>query len=227
MATLRAFAIGIDIGQKHDPTAIAVVEQAYRPRGDRLEEHYTCRFLERLPLGTPYPQVATRLKEIARNAEMVVRQDELARGWNDRGHRVDVGFQVYCDATGVGQPVVDLLAESGLGVTPVYFTHGDRRTEEQGRVVLGKAWLVSRLQALFQTRRIALPRDHPEAEALRDELMTYEIKVSPDANDRYGAFRTGTHDDLVTAVGLGTQSMDALERLEFGVALADYYARQM
>ena len=34
----------------------------------------------------------------------------------------------------------------------------------------------------------------------------YEIRVSEDANDRYGAFRTGTHDDLVTALGLAVQT---------------------
>ena len=38
------------------------------------------------------------------------------------------------------------------------------------------------------------------------ELETYEIKVSEDANDRYGAFKTGAHDDLATALGLAVQT---------------------
>jgi hypothetical protein len=29
--------------------------------------------------------------------------------------------------------------------------------------------------------------------------------VSEDANDRYGAFKVGSHDDLVTALGLAVQ----------------------
>ena len=37
------------------------------------------------------------------------------------------------------------------------------------------------------------------------ELEDYEIRVSEDANDRYGAFRVGSHDDLVTALGLAVQ----------------------
>ena len=41
-----AVTIGVDIGQKRDPTAIAVVEATAR-------DSYACRFLERLPLGTP------------------------------------------------------------------------------------------------------------------------------------------------------------------------------
>src|SRR5205085_6609104 len=33
----------------------------------------------------------------------------------------------------------------------------------------------------------------------------YEIRVDKNANDTYGAFRVGIHDDLVTALGLATQ----------------------
>ena len=57
------------------------------------------------------------------------------------------------------------------------------------------------MQALLQSGRLHLPRT-AEAQALADELLNYEIKVSEDANDRYGAFRVGKHDDLVTALGL-------------------------
>jgi hypothetical protein len=91
-------------------------------------------------------------------------------------------------------------------LTPVYFTYGDRRIvdSEKGQISLGKAYLVSRLQALLQGGRLHLPKT-PEAEALGRELLDYEIKVSEDANDRYGAFKVGAHDDLVTALGLATQ----------------------
>jgi hypothetical protein len=86
----------------------------------------------------------------------------------------------------------------------VYFTHGDRRKVERGEIKLGKAWLVSRMQALLQSGLLHLPRT-AEAEALGKELLDYEIRVTEDANDRYGAFRVGSHDDLVTALGLATQ----------------------
>ncbi len=49
-----AVTVGIDVGQKVDPTAIAV--------GEWERDRYLVRFLERLPLGTPYPQVAERLR---------------------------------------------------------------------------------------------------------------------------------------------------------------------
>ena len=40
------------------------------------------------------------------------------------------------------------------------------------------------------------------AQELAAELRTYEILVDERANDRHGAFKVGTHDDLVTALGL-------------------------
>jgi len=40
---------------------------------------------------------------------------------------------------------------------------------------------------------------------LAGELLTYEIKVSENGADTYGAFKVGTHDDLATALGLAVQ----------------------
>ena len=42
-------------------------------------------------------------------------------------------------------------------------------------------------------------------QVLARELLDYEIRVSEDANDRYGAFKVGNDDDLVTALGLAAQ----------------------
>lgn len=188
--------IGIDIGQKSDPTAIAVVEMEWRGPEDRRADHYLCRHLSRLPLGTGYTQVTERLSEIvagARQYEASVRA-------------------VYLDATGVGQPVADDLKRAGVRVTPVYFTHGDRRTEnEDGSITLGKAFLVSRLKVLMQGGRIHLARTE-EMDAMQKELMDYEIRVNEHANETYGAFKTGAHDDLVTALGLAVQEKPVMVR---------------
>jgi hypothetical protein len=186
--------IGVDIGQKRDPTAICVAEIEERGQGDRKDTHFKVRHLERLPLGTPYPRVADRVAAITERVRAKTGESPA----------------VLVDATGVGQPVVDLLREQIRRgrVVAVYFTHGDRRTEAkeagQLRVSLGKAYLVARLQALLQSARLHLPRTR-ESEALTQELLDYEIRVDDNANDRYGAFKVGTHDDLVTALGLAVQ----------------------
>ena len=82
--------MGVDIGQKRDPTAIAVAEIEYRDSdlpGRKKESHYLVRHLERLPLGTPYPQVSGRIGEICQRLK------------NQTGSRPSL----FVDATGVGQ----------------------------------------------------------------------------------------------------------------------------
>ncbi len=184
--------IGVDLGQQRDPTAICVAEPEGRQSAGRTEHHFLVRHLQRLPLGTSYPEVARRLRDIVAGAQ----------------GRAGPGLTVCVDATGLGDPVVDLLRESSPGtrIVACYFNHGDRRTREGfQQVKIGKAYLVSLLQTLLQARRLHLPRT-PEAEILAAELRDYEIRVDQDANDRYGAFKVGTHDDLVTALGLAVQS---------------------
>ena len=187
--------VGVDIGQKRDPTAIAVVELDQRTPTD---DHHLARHLERLPLMTSYPDVAKRILEVARGVR----------------ERTRVAPHLYLDATGVGTPVVDVLRDAGYpgGITACYFTHGDRRTQEGSQVSIGKAWLVSRLQVLLQSQRLHLPIT-AEAQALARELQDYEIKIDQHANDTYGAFKVGTHDDLVTALGLAIQPKRPSARL--------------
>lgn len=207
--------VGVDVGQKVDPTAIAVVEVEHRvteperlvpPTGAGLftgadyrripaktEAHFTARHLARLPLGTPYPAVAEHVAGVV--AGLVRRGVARPR--------------LMVDATGVGGPVVELIAAAlgkhGADLIACTFTHGDRYSQDDRRrtASVGKAYLVSQLQALLQTKRLHLPVN-AESETLARELQDYEIRVDADANDTYGAFKVGTHDDLVTALGLAT-----------------------
>jgi hypothetical protein len=151
------------------------------------------RYLERLPLGSPYPAVAERVAAVVQGVHLVTSGEAPI---------------LYVDATGVGTPVVDVLRAASVGdlaqLKAVFFNHGDRRKVERGEVRLGKAWLVARMQTLLQSGLLHLPRN-AEAQVLAQELLDYEIRITEDANDRYGAFRVGAHDDLVTALGLATQ----------------------
>lgn len=83
--------MGLDVGQRNDPAAIAVIEKIVAPSGSlRL------RFIERALLGTPYP-------EIVRWVRTILRSDPL-------DSRCDLGV----DATGMGAPVVDMLKRADL-----------------------------------------------------------------------------------------------------------------
>jgi hypothetical protein len=111
------------------------------------------------------------------------------------------------DVTGVGRPVFDLLREAlrdhRCRLHAVTFTAQDRiGSPGATELKVGKPWMVSRLQALLATRRVQLPALNKQAAALRRELETYEIRVSDDARLTAGAFKTGAHDDLATALGL-------------------------
>jgi len=64
-----------------------------------------------------------------------------------------------------------------------------------------KAHLVSRLQSLLQLNRIHMG-DYEEMRALARELADYELRVTDNARVTAGAFKSGTHDDLATALGL-------------------------
>lgn len=197
--------VGTDIGQRVDPTAIAVCEM--------LDTVYQVRFLERLALDVSYPEIAKRIGAICNN----LLDKEQRRLATERLMPVGLAatlkpdaarnIWVVADATGVGLPVCDLLRvelkETGIRLTAALFTHGDKATINRGirEAAIGKAYLVSRLQALMQAKRIQLPKT-VEAEALARELLNYEIRIDEDANFKAGAFKVGTHDDLVTALGL-------------------------
>jgi hypothetical protein len=187
-------AIGVDVGKQRDPTAVCVAESEWREVEGRAEVHFNVRHLERLPLGTPYPEAV----------------DRIARMTDRVRERTGERPILYVDSTGVGQPVVDLLRESVRSgvVVPVTFTAGDRRTErwDRGflRVSLGKSCMVSKLQAMLGTGRLHLPRTR-EAEALTGELLSFELRVDANGHEKSGAFRIGTHDDLVCSLGLATQ----------------------
>src|SRR6478609_8475228 len=86
--------IGADIGQKVDPTALCVAEAV--KLGHAYD--YTVRHLERLPLGTPYPQVAQRIAAVV--AAVANRPRPALQG----APRITL----MVDSTGVGAPVIDI-----------------------------------------------------------------------------------------------------------------------
>ena len=68
---------GLDLGQKQDPTALAVVEWAeYAGAWDaatfeyRKETSLSLRYLERIQLGTPYPEVVYRVGCMMRSRQL-------------------------------------------------------------------------------------------------------------------------------------------------------------
>lgn len=178
--------IGIEIGPSS--TALCVVEPVRRGS----EVHFVVRHLERLPPNTSCVALAERYSEIVEGL----------------GRKTDLFVQAWINATQEGPPLVDAFRElaGAWSLQTVYFNHGTQRVvgEDRTTIQLGKAWLVSRLRVLFQLGRLHLTRT-AETETLRREIKDFQINLPEDAATRYGAFRVGSKDDLVTALGLAVQ----------------------
>src|SRR5713101_931572 len=104
------FFVGLDLGKQQDFTAIAVVEREEQALAwmAPVFKGLAVRYLERMPLGTPYTEIVERVRELV-NHRLV-----SGRCW------------LVIDATGVGSPVVDMLrkARLGCGLTAVTITGG-------------------------------------------------------------------------------------------------------
>jgi hypothetical protein len=180
---------GLDLGQAQDFTALAVIEKSLLADPERPRTkigYYAVRHLERFPLGTPYTEVCARLAELFRAQPMS-------------------GSTLAVDQTGVGRPVIDLLRGSPLKakLCPITITGGHKATpDDRGGWLVPKKELVSTLQVLLQARRLKVADALPEAATLVQELMTFQVKITPAANEVFGVWREGQHDDLVLAVAV-------------------------
>lgn len=174
---------GLDIGQASDPSALACVERTMQ--GD--ESYYTLRHLERFPLGTPYPTLV----------EMVAsRYKHPALSWSKLG----------MDYTGVGRPVVDMCRFGGVTahIVPITITAGSKVTSDPMSKGYGvpKHDLVNTLQVVLSGGRIRWPSSGREFDALKKELVDFRVKISKAANEQFGAWGSGQHDDMVIALTL-------------------------
>jgi hypothetical protein len=191
------FSIGVDLGQRRDFSAVAVVERVetagygfdhlhWMSRAEGMPDEWVVRHLERMALGTSYTAVSAQIVELAQHPAL--RED----------------CRLVVDATGVGMPVVDMLraARPGCEMTPVLITGG------QGERFDGKVWhvpkvdLLARLEGLLEQKRLRIARRMRESGTLVRELM--DIKSARQASGRLkvGAEGAGEHDDLALAVAL-------------------------
>jgi len=211
----RSTAFGLDLGQKRDYTALALVERSevvYQERSavtyKRFEKvEYRLRFLERLELGLPYPDVVAAVDE-------VVTALRRSRGaWANAP-----GISLVVDATGVGAAVVDLLRRSGLGcdIAAVTITGGEHEIQTRHGWNVPKRDLVSELQVMYEHDELLMAADLDLAEDLIKELSDMEVKTSEKGHESFGAWRAGTHDDLVLAVALAVWKIKKRGRSPWG-----------
>ena len=143
--------------------------------------------LERFPLGTEYPAIIGRVEELVSSPKVQPRP------------------RFVIDATGAGRPVVDLFLNRRMPVeiVPLTITAGSEVREDQWNRTNTRAFwvpkieLVSTIQALLQTRRLRVVPRLELADVIKRELLDFKIRITASANETFGVWREGAHDDLV------------------------------
>jgi hypothetical protein len=193
--------IGLDLGQTSDFTALAVLEKSplldpkgylVRDQDGRLLDVYDCVHLGRYPLGTPYPTIVADVAALTRRSELKpARGDSLA---------------LAIDQTGVGVAVVDMFRREKMPaeVVGVMITSssGSRWDEGGKKASVAKIELVGLVQAGLQTGRLKVVPSLKFASLLKAELLNFQVKITPSANEVFLTWREGAHDDLVLAVAM-------------------------
>ena len=201
------FVVGLDLGQKQDYTAVAVVERIERAGDDKPLLHL--RHLERYALGTPYGEQMDRVARLCEEiGERAPHQRSPVAAWFGENPPkpsppAKLRPELVVDATGVGVGVVEMLKDRGLSYRAVSITGGVSETRSGGVHHVPKRNLVSRAVAPFEGRRLKIARGMRLTGELVKELESFKVKVNlRTAHDSYEAWRESDHDDLVLALSL-------------------------
>lgn len=179
------FYIGLDLGQRRDHSAIAIVEkievrQAYQAT---MFGSLHVRHVERLALGTPYPEVVERVRQIT----------ERGGEW---------GLAV--DATGVGAPVVEMLRAARLPceIAAVTMTSGGRESNQGNNWHVPKQDLMGGVQVMLERGELRIAAQMKNLGALLRELADVRMVWRGTSGVKIGAEGYREHDDLVVALAL-------------------------
>lgn len=204
------FIVSLDIGQSHDPTALAILERRIVQLGAAIHQEYHNRFLLRFPLGTPYPDIAEEvsglLKQLPRPPAW---QEDVRRLQRDApSHRLppEPPRHVFIiDNTGVGRPVGDMFARLSMRTLRIMITGGTQVTNPvRDEYHVPKSALIGAFQVALQTYRFKAAEGMPEVLTLIQEARDFQYKIKSTASeDPYLVWRSGAHDDLLLAVCMG------------------------
>jgi len=187
------FFLGLDLGQRHDFTALAILDRTVSLTGhtdpvtfQRQTSTSLCfRHLHRYPIGTSYTTITDDLRRLVSSPQLSGQST------------------LVLDATGIGGPVLDLLRAARLAcpLIPVTITGGDNPSVNRGSYRVPKRDLILALQIALDAGDITIASELPETPALLDELAQFRIRISASGHDSYSA-PSGAHDDLIIAASL-------------------------
>jgi len=223
---LRHLVLGADFGKHKDPSAIAVLDHDLRT--DRVVIVH----LEILPHHTPYRSVVQRLATLVRRAAPP--EDRAMRRMLGRAAPPRPVVSIAVDATGLGDPVVEMLLEEPweARLWPIVFTGGlkPRFDEKTGRWMVPKVDLVQdvKVRAEDEPPRYYCPPDLPNADTLATQFAAFRESVTAAGKLRYDYDEGGdvaeaeerAHGDLAVASCLGSwvasrHAVDVTQQVRF------------
>jgi hypothetical protein len=220
------YVMGVDIGQKREPTALCILEvlRGYRTipewgpmRDERLADNiqpYNIVYLERFRLGRSYPKL---VETVGQRLESIPR---VGKGWvnSPLAH-----VSLVVGITGVGRPVLELFEDAGFKPVAVTMTNGDAVTQDMDCWRVPKRDLVSTVSVLQQQQRLHVAEELPEAGTLVREMETFRYTIKPTASDdSYTAWREREYDDMVFAVALACYAVQADQSFRYGWGYAEW-----
>lgn len=198
---------GLDLGQRKDPTALAILQRLHRCTNviDPVSREYVwelvfqLRHVERFRLNTPYVQIVDKLHHLIRDVGLGTHPLFVPAGWPlQPGHVNNPLRTLVVDASGVGAPVVELLRRDikDCTIVPITITAGETaRPDPQGgggAYYVPRRDLISALRILLETNHLKIAQDINNRKELVEELTNL--------TDR----GTAHHDDLAMATALAT-----------------------
>ena len=186
----RHYIAGVSIGTMREPTAIAIVEQETRTRGNWETEvvGLRLRHLARAPLDMTYPDQVDHIGGLVKALE---------------DHEEAGESYLIVDVTGTGRAVGNLMVESGLKPVRVTITAGmEEASPHYGEWRVPKTDLVGGLQIAYQADRLKMAAELELVPTLVAELQNFKLRP-PVINDTDPeSWRESQYDDLVFAVAL-------------------------
>lgn len=193
---MSSYTLGLDLGQRRDPSAAVLIERRrrfvrwkldeWRQTYAVLENCYVVRGLWKFELGRPFSAVIDDVAAIMAHPEL---KDRTRLAWDATGLGVGVAEQVYeawkAGRLGRHKPVEATITASGSAGWSV-----------------AKGDLVSTLAVALESGTIEIPKSHPLTPKLLQELDDFEAATTAAGNMVFGARTESAHDDLVTAIGL-------------------------
>lgn len=195
---MREYIIGVDLGRDTDPTALIVGKIVLAPvksvkvdarsnityADSAISRSLAVVHAEQVPLRTPYPDIARRIMEITKSPQLAGRND------------------LVLDATGVGQPVVDVIRDGGVVAHGVKITAGEKESISGSSLTVPKVKLVDSVIALLHTQRLTFAGGLTLAPTIQQQLAEFQMKRQANGSAKYENRLDVIHDDLVIALGL-------------------------